>query len=697
MSTTASNPLLADWTTPYGLPPFQAISADHFRPAFEAALAEHRAEIEAIATKPLPARFVDTIDALELAGRTLRRVALAFFNLAGTDTTPELQAIEREIAPLLARHQNAIFQDTRLFARIQDLVERRDALSLDAEQARVLERYHTAFVRNGAALDAASRARLGEIAEELATLGTRFAQNLLADEQAWTLVLDGEADLAGLPPFAREAAASAAASRGLAGQHVITLARSSIEPFLTFSARRDLRRQAFEAWTRRGENGGETDNRAIIQRTVALRAERARLLGYPSFAHYRLADSMAKTPEAALELLQSVWAPARARAAADAAELEAIARELGQNEALQPWDWRYLAEQRRTARFAIRPGEVEPYLPLDGVIAAAFYTAGRLFGLRFDERTDLELYHPGVRAWAVEDSNGRHVGLFLGDYFARGSKRSGAWMSAYRSQQKLAGEIRPIITNVMNFSEPAPGTPALLGFDDARTLFHEFGHALHGLLSDVTYPMIAGTSVDRDFVELPSQLFEHWLEQPAILERFARHYRTGEPMPASLIERLKAARNADQGFATIEYTACALVDLELHLLPEPNDLDIGAFERESLARLGMPAAIVMRHRPPHFAHLFSGGGYAAGYYSYMWSEVLDADGFAAFEEAGDPFDPTLARRLKDHVYAAGNRFEPSIAYRAFRGRDPSPEPLLAKRGLLEPARTAAARSADRGL
>jgi len=685
MSAATSNPLLGDWTAPYGLPPFRAIGPDHFRPAFQQALAEHRAELEAIATSPLPASFADTIDALELGGRTLRRVALAFFNLAGSDTTPELQAIEREIAPLLARHQNAIFQDSRLFARVQELVRRRDALSLDAEQARVLERYHTAFVRNGAALDATSRARLGAIAEELATLGTRFAQNLLADEQAWTLVLDGEADLAGLPDFVRDAAASAAAARDLDGKHVITLARSSIEPFLTFSARRDLRQAAFEAWIKRGENGGETDNRAIIRETVALRAERARLLGYPSFAHYRLADSMAKTPEAALGLLHSVWTPARARAELDAAELQAIAHDLCQNEPLRPWDWRYLAEKRRADRFAIAPGEVEPYLPLDGIIEAAFHTAHRLFGLRFEERTDLELYHPDVRAWTVEDPDGRHVGLFLGDYFARPSKRSGAWMSAYRSQQKLAGEIRPIVTNTMNFSKPAPGEPALLGFDDARTLFHEFGHALHGLLSDVTYPLLAGTSVDRDFVELPSQLFEHWLEQPAILRRFARHYRTGEAMPASLIERLQAARNADQGFATIEYTACALVDLELHLLREPDDLDITVFETASLARLGMPEAIVMRHRLPHFAHLFSGGGYAAGYYSYMWSEVLDADGFAAFAETGDLFDPAVARRLKEHVYAAGNKVDPSIAYRAFRGRDPEPAALLAKRGLLQPA------------
>jgi peptidyl-dipeptidase Dcp len=461
---------------------------------------------------------------------------------------------------------------------------------------------------------------------------------------------------------------------------VITLARSSVEPFLTFSARRDLREQAFRAWTRRGESGGETDNREIIKETIALRAERARLLGHPSFAHYRLADSMARTPEAALELLHSVWGPARERALADAAELAEIGQAEGLNAPLAPWDWRYLAEKRRQARFAIAPGEVEPYLPLDGMIEAAFETARRLFGIDVSERPDLELYQSDVRAWEVTDRSGRHLGLFLGDYFARAGKRSGAWMSGFRGQEKLAGEIRPIIVNVMNFSKPAAGRPALLGFDDARTLFHEFGHALHGLLSDVTYPYLAGTSVDRDFVEFPSQLFEHWLEQPAILERFARHHATAEPMPQALVERLRAARNADQGFATVEYTACALVDLDLHLLEDTETLDIGAFERASLARIGMPDAIVMRHRPAHFAHLFSGGGYASGYYSYMWSEVLDADGFLAFEEAGDPFDPALARRLHDHVYAAGNREDPVQAYRAFRGRDPSPDALLRKRG-----------------
>lgn len=686
MTEADANPLLARWATPFELPPFAAITPDHFRPAFRAALAEHRGEVEAIATSAEAPAFANTIEALERSGKRLKRVASTFFAVAATDTTPELQAIEREMAPMLAQHNNAIYQDTRLFRRIATLVDQEGALGLTAEQARVLERYHTAFVRSGAALDEPARTRLAAIAERLAALGTTFSQNVLADEQAWTLVLHGPEELAGLPDFVVDAAAAAATARGLEGRHVITLGRSSVEPFLTFSARRDLREQAFRAWSARGETGGATDNREIIKETIALRAERAALLGYPSFAHYRLADSMAKSPEAALELLHGVWAPARARALADAEELAAIARAEGSNADVAPWDWRYYAEKRRAARHAIAPGEVEPYLALESMIAAAFDVAGRLFGLSFDERHRLELYHPDVRAWEVTDAAGRHVGLFLGDYFARPAKRSGAWMSGLRGQEKLADEVRPIVVNVMNFARPAAGQPALLSFDDARTLFHEFGHALHGLLSDVTYPSIAGTNVDRDFVELPSQLFEHWLEEPAVLRRFARHFRTGEPISDTLIERLKAARNADQGFATVEYTASALVDLDMHLLTDTADLDIGAFERASLERIGMPEAIIMRHRPPHFAHVFSGGGYAAGYYSYLWSEVLDADGYKAFEEAGDPFDPAVARRLKEHVYAAGNRQDPAAAYRAFRGRDPDARALLEKRGLAAFAR-----------
>lgn len=676
----ATNPLLETWDTPFGMPPFDRIRTAHFAPALKAALAAHDAEIAAIAGNPEPPTFANTIAALELSGRALRQAAAVFYNLAGADTNDELKAVERELAPLMARHRTAMFLNEDLFRRIDRLAADAGSLDLDAEARRVLERYHLAFTRNGAALPEASKARLRKIAERLASLGTQFAQNVLADEKSWEMVLD-EADLAGLPDELRSAAAQAAGERGHPGRYVITLSRSSIEPFLQYSARRDLREQAFRAWTGRGESGGETDNRAIIAEMVALRAERAKLLGYNSFAHFRLADSMAGTPEAALDLLRTVWTPARARAEAEQARLQALATAEGGNFEIAAWDWRYYAEKLRAAEFDLDEGRLKPYLQLDKVIEAAFHTANRLFGLSFTERPDLPRYHPDVRVWDVRDADGGHVGLFLGDYFARPSKRSGAWMSGFRGQEKLAGDIRPIIVNVMNFAKAGDGQPTLLSFDDARTLFHEFGHALHGLMSDVTYPLLAGTNVSRDFVEFPSQLYEHWLERPEILERFAVHYRSGEPMPAQMLERLKAARTFNQGFATVEYVASALVDMELHLLGEVSGLDIGRFETESLARIGMPKAIVMRHRPPHFAHIFSGDGYAAGYYSYMWSEVLDADGFRAFEEAGDVFDPATARRLRDHVYAAGFRKEPAEAYRAFRGRAPSPQALLEKRGL----------------
>lgn len=676
----ATNPLLETWDTPFGMPPFDRIETAHFAPALKAALATHEAEIAAIAGNPDQPSFANTIAALELSGHALRQAAGVFYNLAGADTNDEIQAVERELAPLMARHRTAMFLNEDLFRRIDILAGQADTLGLDAEARRVLERYHLAFTRNGAGLPEAKKARLREIAERLASLGTTFSQNVLADEKAWELVLD-EADLAGLPDELRAAAAQAAADRGHPGRYAITLSRSSVEPFLQYSTRRDLREQAFRAWTARGEGGGATDNRAIIAEMVALRAERARLLGYDSFAHFKLADSMAKTPEAALDLLRSVWTPARARAEAEQARLQALATAEGGNFEIEAWDWRYYAEKVRSAEFDLDEGRLKPYLQLDKVIEAAFHTANRLFGLSFTERTDLPRYHPDVRIWEVSDAAGRHVGLFLGDYFARPSKRSGAWMSGFRGQEKLAGDIRPIIVNVMNFAKASAGQPTLLSFDDARTLFHEFGHGLHGLMSDVTYPMLAGTSVSRDFVEFPSQLYEHWLERPEILERFAVHYRTGNPMPAEMLERLKAARNFNQGFATVEYVSSALVDMDFHLLDGAGDLDVTRFERDSLERIGMPKAIVMRHRPPHFAHIFSGDGYAAGYYSYMWSEVLDADGFRAFEEAGDVFDPETARRLRDNVYSAGFRADPDDAYRAFRGRPPSPEALLEKRGL----------------
>ena len=681
----STNPLLEPWTGPFEAPPFGSVRAEHYRPAFDAALAENRAEIEAIAADAETPSFANTIEAMERAGEALDRVASVFFNLTGTDTTDELEAIEMAVAPVLSRHSSAIYLDPKLFGRIDDLWRRRDELGLTPEQARVLERYHVRFTRAGGALPPEDKTRLAAINERLATLGTQFGQNLLADEKGWELVLDRPDDLDGLPKALIDAAAGAAEARGHAGKHVITLSRSSVEPFLQFSARRDLRERAFQAWSMRGENGGATDNRAIAAETVALRAEKARLLGYDSFAAYRLEDTMAKTPARARELLHSVWEPAKARAAREEHELQALAAAAGSNHAVEPWDWRYLQEERRVAEFSLDEGEIKPYFQLEKMIEAAFFAATKLFGVTFTPRPDVPLYHPDARAWEVKDASGDIVALFIGDYFARPSKRSGAWMSGFRDQKKLDGVVRPIVVNVMNFAKAPKGEASLLSFDDARTLFHEFGHGLHGMLSDVTYPTLSGTSVSRDFVEFPSQLYEHWLEQPELLRRFAVHKDTGEAIPEALLQRLLAARNYNQGFASVEYTASALVDLDLHASAGESPVDVVAFERATLDKLGMPHGIIMRHRTPHFQHVFSGDGYSAAYYSYLWSEVLDADGFDAFTEAGDIFDPATAKRLRDHVYAAGNTADPEAAYQAFRGRAPSPEPLLKKRGLADAA------------
>jgi peptidyl-dipeptidase Dcp len=677
----SGNPLLSESTAEFGLPPFAAIEPGHFRPAFDRALAAHRAEIDVIAANPAAPSFDNTVAALEKSGRQLESVANVYFVLTGADTSDEIEAIERDVSPLLARHNNALYLNRALYARIAVLHGQRETLGLDVEQARVLERYHTRFIRAGAALAKPAQERLAAINERLASLGTQFGQNVLADEKSFVMLLD-EGDLAGLPDFARTAARAAAEERGVPGKYAITLARSSVETFLQFSSRRDLREKAFQAWIRRGENGGATDNRALIAEMVALRAERAKLLGFASFADYRLDDQMAKTPAAARRLLDEVWGRARAKAAAERDALQELIAKEGGNFALSPHDWRYYTEKLRKAKFDLDEAEIKPYFQLDKMVEAAFETARRLFGLNFAP-VAAPLYHPDARAWEVTDAQGRHVALFIGDYFARSSKHSGAWMTALRDQEKLSGDIRPIVLNVCNFSKPAAGEPALLSFDDARTLFHEFGHALHGMLSNVTYPLLAGTAVPSDFVELPSQLYEHWLEVPQILEQYARHARTGQPMPKALLDRLLATRTFNQGFATVEYTACALVDLDLHALPDASGLDAAEYERKDLERIAMPPEIVMRHRLPHFQHLFSGGGYAAGYYSYMWSEVLDADAFAAFEETGDAFDPATAKRLRDYVYSAGNLREPRAAYEAFRGRLPTVDALLKKRGLTE--------------
>jgi peptidyl-dipeptidase Dcp len=684
----SANPLLETSSGAFGVPPFDRIMPEHFQPAFARAFAEHEAEVAAIAADAAEPSYANTIDALERGAQALTRTASVFHVLAGAHTNDAILEIERDLAPQEARHWDRILMNEALFRRIDALHRQKGELGLTAEQARVLERYHVMFKRAGAALDAAAKTRLAQINERLATLGTTFSQNVLADEQGYTLVLEGEDDLAGLPDFVRAAARGAAAERGLDGKYVITTTRSSADPFLQFSARRDLREKIFRAWTARGDGGGPTDNKAIIAEMVALRSERARLLGYPTFAHYRLDDAMAKTPEAVRALLDRVWAPARRRAMEDRVALQRLVQAEGKNFTLAPWDWRYYAEKLRKAQCDIDETTIKPYFQLDRMIEAAFYTANRLFGLTFERREGIPAWHKDVRVWEVRDATGRHRGLFFGDYFARTSKHSGAWMTTLRDQEKLSGDIRPLVVNVMNFSKTGDGEPVLLSFEDARTLFHEFGHALHALLSDVTYPMVSGTGVLTDWVELPSQLYEHWLERPEILSRFAVHVRTGEPIPQDLLDRLIAARTFNQGCETVEYVASALVDLDLHLLaPEAKlqNFDIAAFERDALMRIDMPAEIVMRHRPVHFQHVFAGGGYASAYYSYMWSEVLDADAFAAFEDAGDIFHTGTAKGLHDHVYAAGGSRDPSELYTAFRGRLPTPEGLLKRRGLSEEA------------
>ncbi|EGJ22070.1 peptidyl-dipeptidase Dcp [Cereibacter sphaeroides WS8N] len=670
------NPLLAPWTTPFALPPFAEIRDDQFGPAIEAGLAEARRAIAAIADNPEAPTFANTIEALELAEETLDRVAGVFYNLAGADSNAAREALQRELAPKMSAFSSEIVNNRPLFRRIETLWQGREALGLSPEQERVLMLYRRMFVRSGAELEGAEAEKLTAVKARLAVLGTTFSQNLLADERDWTMAL-AEEDLEGLPDFVIETARAAGAERG-AGGPIVTLNRSLIVPFLQFSPRRELRRRAYEAWVARGANGNASDNRAVAAEILALRSERAQLLGYPDFASYKLETEMAKTPEAVRELLLRVWVPAKARAEADRAVLEAMMHRDGINGDLEPWDWRYYSEKRRAAEFDLDEAALKPYLPLERMIEAAFDCARRLFGLEF-RPLDVPLYHPDVRAWEVT-RGGRHMAVFLGDYFARSSKRSGAWCSTMRGQRRLGGEVRPIVVNVCNF---AKGEPALLSWDDARTLFHEFGHALHQMLSDVTYGFISGTSVARDFVELPSQLYEHWLEVPEVLEAHARHWQTGAPMPAEMRERLLAASTYDQGFATVEFISSAMVDLAFHEGAPP--ADPMAKQAEVLAGLGMPKAIRMRHATPHFAHVFSGDGYSAGYYSYMWSEVMDADAFAAFEEAGGAFDPEMARKLERHVLSAGGSEEAEALYTAFRGRMPGVEALLRGRGLLDAA------------
>lgn len=669
----AQNPFLSDWNTPFELPPFDLIKDEHFAPAFDEAFKQSRAAINAIADNPGAPTYANTIDALETADELMDKVAGVFFNISGSDSNPARQALQRDLAPRFAAFNSETMMNAALFQRIEQLNENREGNS--AEQNRVLDLYYRMFVRAGAKLTGDAKTRLPEVTSRLAELGTAFTQNLLKDEADWYMVL-GEDDLDGLPNFLLSAAAEAAKERDIDG-HIVTLSRSLIVPFLQFSTRRDLREKAYIAWGKRGENGGETDNTGIAKETLDLRYERANLLGYKSFSDYKLEPEMAKTPENVRDLLMAVWEPAKAAANADAERLTEMLNADGINGDLEPWDWRYYAEKRRAAEYDLDEAELKPYFQLDQMIEAAFDCANRLFGLTFKE-LDVPLYHPDARAWEVKKGD-RHMAVFIGDYFARSSKRSGAWCSRFRGQQNLGKDIRPITVNICNFAKAPAGQPSLLTFDDARTLFHEFGHALHSMLSDVRYAMISGTSVARDFVELPSQLYEHWLSVPSVLEKYARHADTGQPMPKDLLDKLLAAENYDMGFSTVEYTASALVDLAFHEGEPP--ADPMAKQAETLAALDMPQAIRMRHATPHFAHVFSGDGYSSGYYSYMWSEVMDADAFAAFEETGDPFDEGMAEKLHDNIYSAGGSEEGETLYRAFRGSLPNVDALLRGRGL----------------
>ena len=676
-----SNPLLATWAGPYGgVPPFDKVKVSDFRPALEKAMDENLAEIDRISADTAPATFENTIAALERTGRTLDRVSTIYGIWSSNMSSPEFRAVEGEMDPKLAAFNDRITQNEALFKRIEVVYNDTEKRKLTSEQERLTWRYYTNFVRAGAKLSPEAKTRVSEVNQQLAKLYTRFSQNLLADENDRFLELKTDADLAGLPRSLRDAAGSEAKEREIAGVGAIANTRSSIEPFLTYSSRRDLREKVFQMFVNRGDNGDAHDNNAIITEVLQLRAERAKLLGYPTHAHWRLENAMAKTPERAMELMLAVWKPAVARVREEVADMQTLADQERAGIRIEPWDYRYYAEKVRKAKYDLDQNEVKPYLQLEKLREGMFWVAGELFNFKFTPVTDVPVYQPDVRVWEVTDqTSGKHVGMWYFDPYARNGKRSGAWMNAYRNQEKLDGEVTTIVSNNANFVKGKPGEPLLISWDDAVTLFHEFGHALHGLSSNVTYPTLSGTNVPRDYVEFPSQLLEHWVETPEVLQKFAVNYETGKPIPQELVAKIQKASKFNQGFATVEYLASALVDMKLHLAGSAK-IDPDAFERKTLAEIGMPHEIVMRHRTPQFGHVFSSDGYSAGYYSYLWSDVLNADAFEAFTEAGGPYDKAVAARLRKYIFTVGNTVDPADAYREFRGRDPRVEALMRKRG-----------------
>ncbi len=680
-----SNPLLPKWSGPYGgVPPFGAVKVEDFKPALEAGIAEELAESEAIANDPAAASFENTIVALERAGRTLNRVGSVYSVFGSTLSTPDFQALEREMAGPLSAYQDQILQNEKLFKRIAAVYEARERSGLTPEQKRLSWLYYTRFVRAGARLTPAGKKRVAEINERLATLFTSFNQNVLADETDYMVLLEREADLAGLPESLRSAAAASAEARGHKGQWAILNTRSSMEPFLTYSDRRELRERVWRSYYSRCDHGDAKDNKRIITEVLALRAERAKLRGYQTHAHWRLdGTSMANTPARAMELMEAVWTPAVGRVREEVADMQALADREGNGVKIAPWDYRYYAEKVRKAKYDLDENEVKPYMQLEKLREGMFWVAGELFGFRFAPAQGVPVHHPDVRVWDVKDASGRLVGVWYFDPYARPGKRSGAWMNAYRSQERFDGEVPTIVSNNANFVKGKPGEPILVSWEDASTLFHEFGHALHGLNSNVAYPSLAGTAVARDYVEFPSQLLERWLETPEVLGRFALHAQTGKPIPAELVRKIERAARFNQGFATVEYLAAALVDMKLHLAGD-RPIDPDAFERETLKALGMPDTIVMRHRTPHFSHIFASDSYSAGYYSYLWADTLSADAFEAFSEAGGAYDKAVARRLREQILSLGNTVDPTEAYRAFRGRDAGIGALMRQRGFQGP-------------
>ena len=677
----APNPLLSAWAGAYGgVPPFDKVRVADFKPALEAAMAENLAEIDKITADPAAPNFENSIAALERTGQTLTRVMTIFDIWSSNLNTKEFQVVEEEMAPKLAEFFDKISQNEKLFKRIETVYNSPEKAKLTPEQQRLVWKHYTSFVQAGAKLDATAKARVSAINQQLAALYTKFSQNLLFDEMNGIVVIDKESDLAGLPQSLKDAAASAAASKNMAGKWVITNTRSSVDPFLTYSDNRALREKTWRMFVNRGDNGDKHDNNALITEILQLRAERAKLLGYQTHAHWRLENSMAKTPEKTIELMEAVWKPAIARVKEEVADMQAQAKKEGQNITIEPWDYRYYAEKVRKSKYDLDQNEVKQYLQLEKLREGMFWVAGELFNFSFTPVNNVPVFHPDVRVWEVKDkTSGKHIGLWYFDAYAREGKRSGAWMNAYREQQRLTGNVSTIVSNNSNFVKGKPDEPVLISWDDASTLFHEFGHALHGLSSNVTYPSLSGTNVVRDYVEFPSQLLEHWLSTPEVLNKFALHYQTGQPIPKVLVDRIEKASTFNEGFETTEYLASALIDMKLHLAGDQK-IDPDKFERETLADLGMPKEIVMRHRTPQFGHVFSGDGYSAGYYSYLWSDVLTADAFGAFTEAGSPYDKTVADKLSRNIFSVGNTIDPAEGYRAFRGRDPKVEALMVKRG-----------------